>query len=58
MIFSNIGLYENSPHGAICAALLPSAFRKNVEKLALASIDDSLPQPKRTEASLRFFLIT
>ena len=27
------GMYETAPHGAICAALLPSTFRKNYEKL-------------------------
>ena len=29
------GLYENAPHGAICASLLPAAFRMNFEKLEL-----------------------
>jgi alcohol dehydrogenase class IV len=27
------GMYETAPHGAICAALLPHAFKMNVEKL-------------------------
>merc|ERR1711871_199609 len=26
------GMYENAPHGAICASLLPAAFRMNFEK--------------------------
>jgi hypothetical protein len=28
---SREGLYETAPHGAICAALLPYVFRKNVQ---------------------------
>ena len=29
------GMYEQSPHGAICAALLPHVFRANAEKLSM-----------------------
>jgi len=27
------GLYEKSPHGAICASLLPTVFRANIKKI-------------------------
>ena len=35
------GMYEYAPHGAICAALMPHVFRKNVEKLSILAIENT-----------------
>jgi alcohol dehydrogenase class IV/quinol monooxygenase YgiN len=50
------GMYDDAPHGAICAALLPHVFQKNCERLSAitASISpESEPSTQQLDAKIR-----
>lgn len=52
------GRFENAPHGAVCACLLPFVFEKNAqclqEKATAGDAGNLLLDPARLDALVRF----